>query len=91
MRAKKFEITQSEIDDRDWILLELLQADARMPFAELGRRTSLSPPAAAERVRRLEDAGLITGYHAAVDPRRLGASDAGSHRGAGETAGLSEV
>jgi Lrp/AsnC family leucine-responsive transcriptional regulator len=63
---------EAELDRKDWILLELLQADARLPFAELGRRASLSAPAAAERVRRLEDMGLITGYHAAIDPRRLG-------------------
>ena len=43
-----------------------------MSFAEIGRRTDLSPPAAAERLRRLEDAGVIVGYHARVNPVRLG-------------------
>ena len=53
-------------------ILEELQADARLTMAELGRRVSLSPPAVAERVQRLERAGVITGYHAAVDPKAVG-------------------
>ena len=53
-------------------LLEELQADARLALAELGRRVSLSSPAVAERLRRLEDEGVITGYRAEVDPRALG-------------------
>ncbi len=60
------------MDKKDWILLEALQQDARMPFAELARRAGLSPPSAAERVRRLQDEGVITGYHAEVDPAKLG-------------------
>jgi Lrp/AsnC family transcriptional regulator, leucine-responsive regulatory protein len=61
-----------ELDETDWIILTLVQANARMSFAEIGRRTDLSPPAAAERLRRLEDAGVIVGYHARVNPDRLG-------------------
>jgi Lrp/AsnC family leucine-responsive transcriptional regulator len=61
-----------ELDETDWIILKLIQANARMSFAEIGRRTDLSPPAAAERLRRLEDAGVIVGYHARVNPDRLG-------------------
>ena len=61
-----------ELDETDWIILQLVQANARMSFAEIGRRTDLSPPAAAERLRRLEDAGVIVGYHARVNPNRLG-------------------
>jgi Lrp/AsnC family leucine-responsive transcriptional regulator len=53
-------------------LIEELQEDARLSLAELGRRVSLSSPAVAERLRRLEEAGVITGYRATVDPRRLG-------------------
>lgn len=60
------------MDAADWALLELLQTDARMPFAELGRRVSLSAPATAERVRRLETAGVIRGYRADIDLERLG-------------------
>jgi Lrp/AsnC family leucine-responsive transcriptional regulator len=53
------------------ILVEL-QGDGRLSLAELGRRVGLSPPAVAERVQRLERDGVITGYHATVDPRALG-------------------
>jgi Lrp/AsnC family leucine-responsive transcriptional regulator len=53
-------------------LLAELQADARLSMAELGRRVSLSPPAVAERVQRLERERVITGYRAAVDPRSIG-------------------
>lgn len=58
-----------EIDRR--IVIEL-QADGRVSMAELGRRVSLSPPAVADRVQRLERSGVITGYCARVDPRALG-------------------
>jgi Lrp/AsnC family transcriptional regulator, leucine-responsive regulatory protein len=61
-----------ELDAIAWKILENLQQNARQPFAELGRRVGLSTPAVAERVRRLEEAGVITGYHAAVDVAKLG-------------------
>ena len=60
------------LDDVGWQILAELQADGRLPFAELGRRVGLSTPAVIERVRRLEEAGVITGYHATVDPARIG-------------------
>lgn len=60
------------MDDVDWALLRELQADARLSFSELSRRVHLSPPAVAERVRRLEESGVITGYHAHVDLPRAG-------------------
>jgi Lrp/AsnC family leucine-responsive transcriptional regulator len=55
-------------------ILDELQHDGRITFAELGRRVGLSPPAVAERVQRLEDGGVIMGYGAQVDPRALGFS-----------------
>ncbi|GAA4083853.1 Lrp/AsnC family leucine-responsive transcriptional regulator [Nonomuraea soli] len=60
------------MDAMDWELLRELQANARLSFNELSRRVHLSPPAVAERVRRLEDSGVIAGYHAHVDPARAG-------------------
>jgi Lrp/AsnC family leucine-responsive transcriptional regulator len=53
-------------------ILEELQADGRLSMAELGRRVNLSAPAVAERVQRLERDGVITGYHARVDPKAIG-------------------
>jgi Lrp/AsnC family leucine-responsive transcriptional regulator len=60
------------LDDIGLRILDELQRDARLSFAELGRRVHLSTPAVAERVRRMEDAGIITGYHATVNPAALG-------------------
>jgi Lrp/AsnC family leucine-responsive transcriptional regulator len=56
----------------DWALLRELQTDARLSLRELSRRVHLSPPAVAERVRRLEEAGVVTGYHAHVDLTKAG-------------------
>lgn len=53
-------------------ILHLLQDDARLPYSEIGRRVGLTAPAVAERVCRMEEAGIITGFHAAVNPARLG-------------------
>lgn len=60
------------MDQVDRTLLEALRANARVSFAELSRAVGLSAPAVQERVRRLEAAGVITGYHAAVAPASLG-------------------
>jgi Lrp/AsnC family leucine-responsive transcriptional regulator len=60
------------IDDLDRKIIGELFADGRISLAELGRRVALSSPAVAERVGRLERAGVITGYRADVDPRALG-------------------
>jgi Lrp/AsnC family leucine-responsive transcriptional regulator len=65
-------MTADSPDDVDLRILEALQRDGRATFAELARAVSMSPSAVTERVRRLEDAGVITGYSAVVDPERLG-------------------
>jgi Lrp/AsnC family leucine-responsive transcriptional regulator len=60
------------LDAYDTRILSELQADARISMAELGRRVHLSQPAVTERVRKLETAGVITGYRATVDLQALG-------------------
>ena len=72
MTTKRHLAHTFEMDPISWKILEALQQNARMTFAELGRKVGLSTPAVAERVHRLEEAGIITGYHAAVDPACLG-------------------
>jgi Lrp/AsnC family leucine-responsive transcriptional regulator len=64
--------TNRSPDETDTTLLRELQEDARLSLAELGRRVGLSSPAVADRLERLEEAGVITGYSAEVDPRALG-------------------
>lgn len=53
-------------------ILSALQKNARVPLSGIGRQVGLSAPAVAERVRKLEDAGIITGYHARIAPEALG-------------------
>ena len=72
MPANRRENGASTIDEANLQLLGELQEDARLSFAELGRRVGLSPPAVAERVARLEESGAIRGYRADIDPRALG-------------------
>ncbi len=60
------------IDDIDRKVLLELQEDARVSFAELGRRVGLTTPAVIERVRKLEDSGVITGYRAEIDTAKVG-------------------
>ena len=60
------------IDEIDRKLLSELQSDARVSYAELGRRVGLTTPAVIERVRKLEDAHIITGYRAEIDPAKVG-------------------
>jgi Lrp/AsnC family leucine-responsive transcriptional regulator len=76
MNNKQIIETQMELQgDLDAVgrrLLAVLQEDARLSYNALARRVGLSPPAVAERVRRMEEAGLIAGYRADVDPARAG-------------------
>lgn len=69
MRSKS-----AELDATDHAILEALQADGRLPLTELGRRIGLSQPAVSERVRRLEDHGVIMGYGARINAHALGLS-----------------
>ena len=63
-----------KLDAIDRKIITELSVDGRVPLAELGRRVSLSSPAIAERVQRLERYGVIGGYRAEIDPRALGYS-----------------
>lgn len=60
------------MDDVAWRILEALQENARLTYSELGRQVGLTPPAVAERVRRLEEAGIIVGYRAELNVDKLG-------------------
>jgi Lrp/AsnC family leucine-responsive transcriptional regulator len=60
------------LDDMDLLLLAALQADARLSYRALGRRVGLSQPAVADRIRRLEQSGVITAYRSRIDRGRAG-------------------
>lgn len=60
------------LDPTDRAIIRELEQDARITWAQLGRRVSLTAPAVRERVRRMERAGVITGYGAWIDPARVG-------------------
>jgi DNA-binding Lrp family transcriptional regulator len=61
-----------DIDAIDRRILIELQTDGRMTNVELARRAGISAPPCLRRVRRLEEAGIIRGYHADTDPQKLG-------------------
>lgn len=71
-----------ELDDVDRVLLDAVQHDARQSLAELGAKVGLSAPSVLERMRKLEEAGVVTGHHAHLDARRLGL-DIGAFIGVG--------
>jgi len=60
------------LDDTGWQLLHELQHNARLSYSELGQRVGLSSPAVAERMRRMEDAGIITSYRAEINTAMVG-------------------
>jgi Lrp/AsnC family leucine-responsive transcriptional regulator len=66
------EHANGELDAIDLRLLALLQDDCRTPLARLGERVGLSAPAVLERIKKLEASGVITGYRAILEGRRLG-------------------
>jgi len=61
-----------KVDETDWAILDRLQQDGRISLTELGKGVNLSASATTERVRRLEGAGVITGYGARVDLEKVG-------------------
>jgi Lrp/AsnC family leucine-responsive transcriptional regulator len=68
----KFREVMFKLDDIDRQLLIGLQEDAKVSLGRLGERVGLSAPSVMERVRKLEQAGLIKGYHAVLDARAVG-------------------
>jgi Lrp/AsnC family transcriptional regulator, leucine-responsive regulatory protein len=69
---KRLRYENDPLDPVDARILEILAADARISVAELARRVGLSPPSVSERIKRLEDAGVITGYTLTISPTALG-------------------
>ncbi len=63
---------KNNLDDIDWRIIEALQVEGRVSLSELGRRVYLSQPAVAERVRRLEESEVISGYRAEIEPSHAG-------------------
>lgn len=63
---------RTELDPTDISMIETLQENGRISVSELGRRVGLSQPAASERLRRLEERGIISGYRAVIDPAAIG-------------------
>ena len=61
-----------ELDETDLQILGLLQDDCRTPLARIGEAVGLSAPAVLERIKKLEAAGVVLGYRALLDARRLG-------------------
>jgi len=61
-----------ELDAIDLQIINLLQTNGRIPHTKLAEQVGLSAPSVIERVKKLEDGGIITGYHASVDARQLG-------------------
>jgi Lrp/AsnC family transcriptional regulator, leucine-responsive regulatory protein len=92
------------LDDKDCVMLDLLQREGDLPNIELARRVQLSPAATLRRVQRMRAEGVITGVHAVVDPDKVGSkveafvlitlsdhSDAGDQRLAEALAGIPAV
>jgi Lrp/AsnC family leucine-responsive transcriptional regulator len=61
-----------KIDDLNWRILECLQENARLSFADIGRKVGLTPPAVAERVKKMEDLEILEGYTAKVSHAKTG-------------------
>jgi Lrp/AsnC family leucine-responsive transcriptional regulator len=70
--VKRLRNQNSDLDAVDARILSALARDGRISIADLARLVGLSGPSAAERIKRLEEAGVIEGYAASIDPRALG-------------------
>lgn len=63
---------RAELDEVDRQILSLLQKNCKLPLAKIGEKVGLSAPSIIERIKRLEDGGVIQGYTAILDARKLG-------------------
>jgi Lrp/AsnC family transcriptional regulator, leucine-responsive regulatory protein len=70
--VKRLRYENGDLDATDARILTALAEDARISIADLARSVGLSPPSVSERIRRLEEAGVIQGYTLKIDPRALG-------------------
>ena len=68
----KIDDQQLDLDDIDVRILALLQEHCKMPLAKIGQRVGLSAPAVIERIKKLEEGAVITGYSARIDARKVG-------------------
>jgi Lrp/AsnC family leucine-responsive transcriptional regulator len=62
----------TDLDPTDWAIIGQIQHDARLSFNQIAKRVNLSAPSVAARIRRLEEAGVIEGYHARISPPAAG-------------------
>lgn len=69
---KRLRYENGEVDDLDAAILQHLIADARTTIAEIARRVGLSPPSVSERIKRLEESGVIRGYTLDISPEAIG-------------------
>jgi Lrp/AsnC family leucine-responsive transcriptional regulator len=65
-------ILDTKVDDLNWRILKMLQKNARETFANIGRQVGLTPPAVAERIKKMEDLGILLGYKAIVSHIQVG-------------------
>ena len=60
------------LDRTGWHILRMLQENARMTYAQIGKQVGLTAPGVADRIRRMEEAGILTGYRASIDLKLVG-------------------
>jgi Lrp/AsnC family leucine-responsive transcriptional regulator len=72
MKFEKSGLVEPALDAIDLAILDALQQDCKQPLAEIGKRVDLSAPSVAERIKKLEEGGVIRAYTALLDARALG-------------------
>jgi Lrp/AsnC family leucine-responsive transcriptional regulator len=72
MKFERSAIPDHPLDATDLAILDLLQRNCKQPLAEIGKQVGLTAPSVVERIKKLEDAGIVRGYVALLDARALG-------------------